>query len=44
MNTRIPRRRRGASLALLAIAGLTGAALTGCAPGARPRPRRTTSR
>lgn len=33
MNTRIPRRRRGASLALLAIAGLTGAALTGCAPG-----------
>ncbi len=33
MNTRTPRRRRGASLALLAIAGLTGAALTGCAPG-----------
>lgn len=33
MNTRIPRRRRGASLALIAIAGLTGAALTGCAPG-----------
>ncbi len=33
MNTRIPRRRRGASLALLAIAGLAGAALTGCAPG-----------
>ncbi|BAJ75124.1 ABC-type sugar transport system, periplasmic component [Microbacterium testaceum StLB037] len=33
MNPRSPRSRRGASLALLAIAGLTGAALTGCAPG-----------
>lgn len=33
MNPRSPRRRRGASLALVTIAGLTGAVLTGCAPG-----------
>jgi len=36
MSTRTPRPRlrRGAPLALLGIAGLAGAALTGCAPGA----------